>query len=190
MTPLDPETETVTARLCAVEILLDAGVTVTVGVVGFWFVPPPPWLPPLPPPPHAAIETTVAVKRKTRKSLAIRFIQWLPLDPIHEQCITSICSSAPDRIDPYRTLRGVISTERDVRLLQKVRHAEHSFYLSAQLRVILTSTISLLFIGTTNSTVPLGPLRTALSVSGRSRVSSFRCAICATLSSLGDPISM
>src|ERR1035437_9455505 len=98
-----------TVRLCAVEILLDAGVTVTVGVVGFWFDPSPPWLPPLPPPPHAAIETTVAVKKKTRKTLAIRFIQWLPIDPINEQCITSICSSAPDRRNLYRTLRGVIS---------------------------------------------------------------------------------
>ena len=38
----------------------------------------------------------------------------------------------------------------------------------------LTSTMSLLFIGTVSSTVPLAPLRTTLSVSGRSRVSSLR----------------
>jgi hypothetical protein len=33
--PLDPETTMVTESDCAVVMLLDAGVTVTVGVVGF-----------------------------------------------------------------------------------------------------------------------------------------------------------
>jgi hypothetical protein len=33
--PLTPETAMVTPRLCAVLMLLDAGVTITVGVVGF-----------------------------------------------------------------------------------------------------------------------------------------------------------
>jgi hypothetical protein len=33
---LVPETEILTQRLCAAVVLLDAGVTVTVGVVGSW----------------------------------------------------------------------------------------------------------------------------------------------------------
>jgi len=64
------------------------------------------------------------------------------------------------------------------------------FQLPPWLRFSLTSTTSLLFIGTVNSTVPVGPLRTTLFVSGRSRVSSFKCAICAAVNSLGEPISM
>jgi hypothetical protein len=59
----------VTASVCAVVMLPDAGVTVTVGVVGFWLVPPPPWLPP----PHDAIERATAKRRNRRKGFANRF---------------------------------------------------------------------------------------------------------------------
>lgn len=59
-----------------------------------------------------------------------------------------------------------------------------------RLRISLTSTMSLLFIGTENSIVPFVPLFTTLSVSGTSRVRSFKCAICAAVRSFGDPISM
>jgi hypothetical protein len=68
-------TVTVTARLCAVVILLDAGETVTVGVVRFCFVPPPPELPP----PHASIERKTAERITTWKRPANRFIQKPPL---------------------------------------------------------------------------------------------------------------
>ena len=57
-------------------------------------------------------------------------------------------------------------------------------------RSSVTSTISLLFIGTVMSMVPSGPLCIIRSVSGRSRVKSFRCATCDGVRSLGDPISM
>jgi len=51
----------VAASDCAVVMLLDAGVTVTVGVVGFWLVHPTAWLPP----PHAPIERAIAKRRRT-----------------------------------------------------------------------------------------------------------------------------
>ena len=60
----------VTLRLCAVVTLLDAGVTATVGVVGFGLVPPPP-----PPPlPHAQTDQAIAIKSRKRKNFANRFI--------------------------------------------------------------------------------------------------------------------
>ena len=65
-----PATAIVTESDCAVVMLLDAGVTVTVGVVGFEPVPPPE-----PPLPHAAIEMTIANSRTTRISASNRFIQ-------------------------------------------------------------------------------------------------------------------
>ena len=68
--PLDPETAMATESDCAVAMLLDAGVTVTVGVVGFEPVPPPE-----PPLPHAAIEMTIANSRTTKISASNRFIQ-------------------------------------------------------------------------------------------------------------------
>ena len=49
----------------------DAGVTVTVGVVGFWLVFPSPWLPP----PHAPIERAITKRRRTKISPANRFTQ-------------------------------------------------------------------------------------------------------------------
>jgi hypothetical protein len=61
----------VTLRLCAVVMLPDAGMTVTVGVVGFALVPPPPWLPE----PHAPTERANAEKRRTRNGFADRFIE-------------------------------------------------------------------------------------------------------------------
>jgi hypothetical protein len=51
-------------------MLLDAGVTVTVGVVGFGPVPPPEL-----PLPHAPIEIATANRRKTKKSAPNRFIK-------------------------------------------------------------------------------------------------------------------
>ena len=64
-----------------------------------------------------------------------------------------------------------------------------SFSLMITLGFNEMSTISLLFIGTVNLIVPSGPVRIIWFVSGTSRVSSFKCAICAALSSLGAPIS-
>jgi hypothetical protein len=69
--PSDPETATVTESACAVVMLPDAGVTDTVGVVGFGLVPPPPWLPE----PHAPTERANAEKRRTRNGFADRFIE-------------------------------------------------------------------------------------------------------------------
>jgi len=60
----------VTESDCAVVMLLDAGVTVIVGVVGFEPVPPPE-----PPLPHAAIEMAIANSRRTKMSATNRFIQ-------------------------------------------------------------------------------------------------------------------
>ena len=78
---LVPETAMVTLRLCAVVTLLDAGVTATVGVVGFGFVPPPP-----PPPlPHAQIDQAIAIKSRKRKSFANRFIQ-IPFGHSRHSC--------------------------------------------------------------------------------------------------------
>jgi hypothetical protein len=66
----------VITSLCEVVRLLAAGVTVTVGVVGFWFVvPPPPWLPL----PHPATENTTPKRRNTKIRLANRFIKKPPL---------------------------------------------------------------------------------------------------------------
>jgi hypothetical protein len=57
---------------CAVVMLLDAGVTVTVGVVGFWLVvPPPPWLPP----PQAPVESAIEERRRPKNKPANRFIE-------------------------------------------------------------------------------------------------------------------
>jgi hypothetical protein len=69
--PSDPETATVTESAWAVVMLPDAGVTVTVGVVGFGLVPPPSWLPE----PHAPTERANADKRRTRNGFADRFIE-------------------------------------------------------------------------------------------------------------------
>jgi len=44
----EPVTVMVTARVCAVVMVEEAGLTVTVGVVGFWLPPPPEELPPPP----------------------------------------------------------------------------------------------------------------------------------------------
>jgi len=68
--PLVPETVMVTLRLCAVVTLVDAGATLTEGVVGFTVVPPLPPLPPL----HAQTGQTTPIERMKRKSLAKRFI--------------------------------------------------------------------------------------------------------------------
>ena len=54
----------------------------------------------------------------------------------------------------------------------------------------VTSTTSLLCIGTENSYEPFFPTSTTRSVSGRSRVRFFNCSSCAGLKSLGAPISM
>ena len=78
--PPEPETATVTARLCAVVIVLEAGVTVTVGVVGFWPPPPPPWLPP--PPPQALVKTAIVNTREARNSFANRFIRVFLFNPV------------------------------------------------------------------------------------------------------------
>ena len=69
--PSDPETATVTESACAVVMLPDAGMTDTVGVVGFALVPPPPWLPG----PHAPTERANAKERRTRNGFADRFIE-------------------------------------------------------------------------------------------------------------------
>jgi hypothetical protein len=60
----------VTESDCAAVMLLDAGVTVTVGVVGFEPVPPPEL-----PLPHAAIEIKIANWRRMKMSATNRFIQ-------------------------------------------------------------------------------------------------------------------
>jgi hypothetical protein len=60
-------------------MLLDAGVTATVGVVELWFVPPPPWPPPL----HAAIEKSIEEKKTRTKSRPNRIIQ-TPFDSFSE----------------------------------------------------------------------------------------------------------
>ena len=77
--PLVPETVMVTLRLCSVVMLLDAGVTPTVGVVGFGFVP----SPPPPPPLHAQTDQTIVIIRRKRRSFANRFI-YMPFDTISE----------------------------------------------------------------------------------------------------------
>jgi len=56
-------------------MLEDAGVTVTVGVVGFDEPPPPPLLLPPPPLPQAPTERRTAKDATTRKHFAKRFIQ-------------------------------------------------------------------------------------------------------------------
>jgi hypothetical protein len=61
----------VTLRFWAVVMLLDAGVTATVGEVGFWLVPPPPWFPPL----HAPIERRGAKRRDMMDNCENRFMQ-------------------------------------------------------------------------------------------------------------------
>jgi hypothetical protein len=67
----------VTARLCAVVTLLDAGATVTVGVVGFLLPPPPPLLPP---PPHPANVQAIMEKEHITSNFDIRFIRF-PFGP-------------------------------------------------------------------------------------------------------------
>jgi hypothetical protein len=68
---VDPETEIVTESGCVVLMLVDAGVTSTVGMVGFWLVPAPRW----PPLPHAVTERTIAKMETGRKSFANRLIE-------------------------------------------------------------------------------------------------------------------
>lgn len=54
-----PATETVTLRLCAAVMIEAAGLTVTVGVVGFDEPPPPP--PPLPDPPPQLVTARIDI---------------------------------------------------------------------------------------------------------------------------------
>ena len=129
--------------------------------------------------------------------------------PSSERKVPSVRGRRAVNVDCRSLLPGRRHAEPDVRFLHPLeldegdsrvravvhilprRHpdVEASSQIAFLMRSSLTSTMSLLFIGIENSIVPSEPLRIALSVSGRSRVNSFRCATWATVNSLGEPIS-